>query len=179
MKFVTKDNRTVYLRNLNSNDLDNLVHYLEVLSVESKKRFGPHQFDRQSIIDFYKDPYLHKGYVAQTIDTNEIVAYAIIKFSLLQEDFNRYHSYGIKLNNITDCEFAPSVADTWQSCGIGNSMFKFILTELKKTKVKRIILWGGVQADNQKAVSYYKKNAFQLVGKFSHNGENFDMILEI
>ena len=179
MTIETKDNKQVRLRRLNSNDLDNLLEYLNNLSHETKKRFGPHQFDKQSVIDFYNYADIHLGYVAQTIDTNKIIAYSIIKFGYLEGDYNRFLSYGIKLDNKLDCEFAPSVADLWQSCGIGNKFFQFILADLKKTKVKRIILWGGVQADNEKAVNYYKKNNFKLAGQFTHNGENFDMFLDL
>jgi ribosomal protein S18 acetylase RimI-like enzyme len=179
MKIETKDNRQVYLRRLSSNDLDDLLYYLDNLSLEIKKRFGPHQFDRQSVIDFYDYSDIHWGYVVQTIDTNKIIAYCIIKLGYLESDYNRFLSYGIKLDSKIDCEFAPSVADKWQGCGIGNKLFYFILEDLKKTGVKRIVLWGGVQADNEKAVHYYRKHNFKLLGQFSHNGENFDMLLEI
>jgi len=179
MKFETTDNRQVYLRKLNTNDLDKLIYYLENLSFETKKRFGPHYFDKQSVFDFYGYSDIHWGYVAHTIDTNEIVAYSIIKLGYLESDYNRFLSYGIKLDSKNDCEFAPSVADSWQSCGIGNQLFSFILADLKNTEIKRIVLWGGVQADNEKAVNYYKKNNFKLLGQFSHNGENFDMLFEI
>jgi diamine N-acetyltransferase len=172
----TKNNKQVYLRRLNANDFDGLFNYLQNLSADTKKRFGPHPFDKQSIIDFYDNSEENLGYVAQTIN-GEIVAYAIIKIGYLENDKSRFDSYGIILSNNTDCEFAPSVADDWQSCGIGNQQFQYILTDLKKTSLKSVILWGGVQADNHKAINYYKKNGFQQLGQFTHNGENFDMIL--
>ncbi|MFE9363057.1 hypothetical protein ACFYNN_09525 [Streptomyces sp. NPDC006978] len=31
----------------------------------------------------------------------------------------------------------------------------------------RIILWGGVRADNPRAIRYYEKNGFQRVGRFT------------
>lgn len=179
MNFQTKTNKTIHIRKLQTTDLENLSHYLQNLSEESKKRFGPHPFDLPSIIEFYKEPNIHQAYIAKTINTKEIIAYSIIKLGILEADFQRYKSYGIELYKETDCEFAPSVADAWQSCGIGNGMFQFILEELKKTDIQRIVLWGGVQADNEKAVRYYLKHGFQKVGQFTHNGENFDMILEI
>lgn len=179
MIIETKDKRQVFLRRLNPDDLYNLLDYLDNLSNETKKRFGPHQFDKQSIIDFYNYSDVHLGYVAQTIDTNRIVAYSIIKLGYLEGEYNRFLSYGIKLDRKLDCEFAPSVADLWQSCGIGNKFFQFILADLRRTEVKRIVLWGGVQADNERAVNYYKRNNFKLLGHFFHNGENFDMMLEI
>jgi diamine N-acetyltransferase len=119
------------------------------------------------------------GYVAVDAETGEIIAYSIIKRGYIENDGKRLQSYGITLNNKTDCTFAPSVADAWQTCGIGNALFHFILSDLKTMKIKRIILWGGVQADNTKALNYYKKNGFSIAGQFYHNGENYDMIVEI
>lgn len=179
MIIKTKDNRPVFLRPLDSGDLERLLHYLQQLSPETKRRFGPHPFDKQSVIDFYDDPHLHKGYVAQAMDTHEIVAYSIIKMSYLEGDYHRFLSYGIQLNNGTDGAFAPSVADAWQSCGIGDKLFHFILEALKTTDLKRLVLWGGVQADNVRAVNYYQKNGFQWMGRFTYNGENFDMMLNM
>lgn len=179
MRVNTKDGREVYLRRLTPSDLDNLLGYLDHLSNETKKRFGPHQFDKQSVIDFYNQTTNHFGYVALTIDTNTIVAYSIIKLGYLEGDYNRFLSYGIQLDNQLDCAFAPSVADLWQSCGIGNQLFQFILDDLKTKEIKRIVLWGGVQADNQRAVNFYKKNNFTITGQFSYYGENFDMVLTL
>jgi ribosomal protein S18 acetylase RimI-like enzyme len=178
MQIEAKNKQQVFLRRLNSNDLDNLFDYLQKLSTETKKRFGPHKFDRQSIIDFY-DLKTNIGYIALTIDTNEIIAYSIIKIGYLKHDSSRLQSYGIILDNNTDSTFAPSVADLWQSCGIGKKLFQFILLDLSKTEVKRIILWGGVQMDNEIAVNYYNKNGFKTLGQFAYNGENYDMIYEI
>jgi hypothetical protein len=65
MQIEAKNNRQVFLRRLNSSDLDNLFDYLQNLSTETKKRFGPHKFDRQSIIEFY-DFNTNLGYVTHT-----------------------------------------------------------------------------------------------------------------
>lgn len=175
MQIEAKNNRKVFLRRLNSNDFDKLFDYLQNLSPETKKRFGPHKFDKQSIIDFY-DLNTNLGYVAHTVDTKEIIGYSIIKIGYLEHDTIRLQSYGMLLNNKTDCTFAPSVADSWQSCGIGNNLFRFILSDLTTTEIERIILWGGVQMDNERAVNYYKKNGFKTLGQFAYNGENYDMI---
>jgi len=172
------NNRQLFLRRLNSNDLDNLFDYLQNLSLETKRRFGPHPFDRQSIFDFYLSD-THKGYVVHTMEPDEIIAYAIIKIGFLEHDCTRLQSYGLTLDYKTDCTFAPSVADAWQSCGVGNTLFQFILSEVLTMGIERIILWGGVQCDNERAVNYYKRNGFKTLGQFTHNGENYDMICTI
>jgi diamine N-acetyltransferase len=175
----TKNNKKVFLSKLGSNDLEQLLCYLDNLSAETRKRFGPHPFDKAAVIHFYNQPWLHTGFVAFDTVTNAIIAYAIIKTGYLQHDSQRLLSYGIQLSSQTDCTFAPSVADEWQGMGIGNSLFRLILSILKPQGFKKIILWGGVQAANTNAVNYYTKNGFSILGQFDYNGLNYDMILEI
>lgn len=181
MIIAAKNHKQVFLRRLNERDFGQLFDYLQGLSAETKKRFGPHPFDRESVIDFYNSSKDNWGYVAEDVETSEIVAYSILKMGYLTHDASRLQSYGLTLNGQTDCvaTFAPSVADLWQSCGVGNALFHFILSELENTPIQQIILWGGVQMDNYKAVNYYKKNGFITVGHFQNNVQNYDMILEL
>ncbi|MEI6088454.1 MAG: GNAT family N-acetyltransferase, partial [Bacteroidota bacterium] len=88
-------------------------------------------------------------------------------------------SYGLNLDSNSDCTFAPSVDDRWQKLGIGKKMFEFILSDLKTRKIKRVILWGGVQATNENAIHYYLKNEFRILGEFEYNGNNYDMAFDI
>lgn len=179
MIIKAKNEHQVALRRLGANDMEALLAYLNNLSADTKKRFGPHPFDRQSVIDFYDNPQEHWGYIAQEIETGAIVAYSIIKMGYLHHDSHRLQSYGLMLDEKTDCTFAPSVADAWQSQGVGNSLWDFILNDLNEKGLKRVILWGGVQSDNEKAVNFYRKNGFRLLGRFEYNGWNDDMIFEM
>ncbi len=142
-------------------------------------RFGPHPFDIQSIINFYKHDSRNSGYIAVDAVTQKIIAYSILKYGFLEHDSFRLQSYGLALSHLTDCTFAPSVADEWQSQGIGNSLFQYVMHELQSNDIKRIILWGGVQSDNLKAVNFYKKHGFRILGKFEYNGPNYDMLMDI
>jgi ribosomal protein S18 acetylase RimI-like enzyme len=179
MIIKAKNNRQVLLRKLIPEDIDKLCAYLQHLRPDTTKRYGPHKFDKQSVTELYQDGGNHTAYIALDIETFEIIAYSVIKAGYLEHDGYRLQSYGLIPDNTTDCTFAPSVADQWQSLGVGNSLFHFMLADLKEKGMKRIILWGGVQSDNQKAVYYYLKNGFRKVGQFEHNGPNDDMILEI
>lgn len=175
----SKNNKSIILRKLTFNDLDQLVEYLQHLGPETLKRFGPHGFDKQSVSELYQNPDQYTGYIAINAETSGIIAYSVIKSGYLEHDGYRLQSYGLTPDEKTDCTFAPSVADQWQSQGIGNSLFHFLLSELKARGFRRIILWGGVQSDNYKAVNYYLKNGFIKLGQFEYNGMNDDMILEI
>ena len=160
-------------------NLDALASYFAGLSSETLKRYGPHPFDRSSLAEIYSGNTGLLGYVALEEESQKIAAYSVIKPGFIEHDQIRLESYGLTLSLQTDCTYAPSVADAWQSCGVGNLMFQFILDDLKSKGFSRIILWGGVQADNVKAVNFYRKNGFQEVGRFEHNGNNIDMTHDI
>lgn len=175
----SKNNKQVLLKRLNPVDFDKLLEYLHALGPDTLRRFGPHPFEKQSIIDLFENSGNHLGYIALNTESSEIIAYSIVKIGYLEHDSFRLQSYGLTLSHKTDCTFAPSVSDQWQSLGIGNCLFNFILSDLNPRGIKRIILWGGVQCDNFKAVDYYLKNGFRTIGQFEYNGPNYDMIYKI
>jgi ribosomal protein S18 acetylase RimI-like enzyme len=179
MLITTKNNKQVLLRRLTFGDFDQLIEYFRGLGTDTLKRFGPHQFDKQTIMDLYNNEEKNISFIAVNQFNQNIIAYAILRKGYLEHDRVRLESYGIQVNKYSDCTFAPSVADEWQSMGIGNSLLQYILSELKLTEIKRVILWGGVQCDNSKAVNFYQKNGFKTLGEFEYNGRNYDMILDI
>jgi GNAT superfamily N-acetyltransferase len=180
MKLILKNTQQVMIRLLQSSDKEQLTAYLQGLSHESKSRFSPHLFDYATIDHICamggKEDIIR--YVAETED-NVLVAYMLIKPGLKESDANRIRGYGLHVDAHTDCSFAPSVADALQGSGLGTQMFYYIKDELKKAGKKRLVLWGGVQGSNYKAIDYYRKTGFRDVGEFDRNGKNLDMVLEI
>lgn len=172
-----RNNRLILMDSLASNDVNQLILYLQALGDETKKRFAPHSFEREYLLHFFKHPYF--AFVASDCETAEIIAYFIFKLGIPEHDRLRLEAYGVKLGEEGDCIFAPSVADGWQGNKVGDNLLKYALPRLKNMGIKRIILWGGVQMDNLQAINYYVKNGFKILGKFSHNGENYDMACEI
>jgi diamine N-acetyltransferase len=176
---LLKNNRLLQFGKLNPADIESACDYFRKLSLETLHRFGPHAFDRNTLAELYTVPAELTGYIARDTATPDIIAYAVIKQGFLEHDRNRLQSYGLELNPLTDCTYAPSVADAWQGMGVGNALFHFIMEDLKKKGFKRVILWGGVQSDNLRAVNYYLKNGFRELGQFEYHGMNSDMILDI
>ncbi|MEO6228977.1 MAG: GNAT family N-acetyltransferase [Ferruginibacter sp.] len=175
----TNNNQHVILNRLTSSDLEHLGIYLNQLSDESKKQFAPHLFDAASILDFYSWPHENIGFVAEDVASTSIIGYAIIKCGYLPHDKPRLEQYGLKPDDIKCATFAPSVADEWQHQGVGEKMLTYILDELKIAGINQVILWGGVRSDNIKAINFYKKAGFKMLGSFEHNGGNYDMILYV
>jgi len=178
MIIQTKNQKEILLRKLGWDEYAALYDYFQQFSPELRKRFGAHFFDLQSIIDFYKTS-SHLGYVADEVSTSKIIGYAIIKLGFLKHDQERLESYGLSLSSTTDCIYAPSVTDRWQGLGVGYNLFRFVVTEMRKMKIERMILWGGVQSDNKQAIDFYQKIGFKKIGEFEHQGLNYDMILTL
>lgn len=161
---------------LDTANLEQLVTYLSALGKETRAYFGPHAFDKTSLTQFYQDP-KNTAYIATKDD--RIIAYAIVRLGFLQHDEPRLSSYGLQLNPDTDASFAPSVADDWQGRGLGRSLFTYISNDLSNLNVTRLILWGGVQTANQRAVRYYQQLGFRTLGYFEYHGWNADMVYEL
>jgi len=165
-------------RRLAVTDEPALLAYLDGLSAESRSRFGPHPFESETVQcicqNLPNDDVLR--YVAVS-PNEEIVAYLLVKAGTLPEDRRRYENEGWVLDEKNTCTFAPSVADVWQSSGLGNAMFGIILEDLRAYPFRQMLLWGGVQASNERAIRYYTRNGFEAVGRFWHDGkENLDMV---
>lgn len=164
-------------RALSSSDFEQLEHFLHSLSPESKGRFGPHGYDFDSIRSFYLDS-KNTGILGFS-EERELIAYAILRSGFLDHDRQRIEGYGLSLNMDMDSTFAPAIADLWQGRGIGNELFNFVENLAKGKGIYRMILWGGVQSSNDRAVNYYKKLGFRPVGSFEYHGWNQDMIYQI
>lgn len=167
------------IQQVNPSDYHNLNQFLEQLGTLTKNRFQPHKYDLDSIITFYYPYNYNQGFIVCLPDKQTIIAYAIIHYGYLLHDAPRINAYGLQLNHLTDCFYAPSVADEWQGKGLGRFLFESILFEIRSRGFKRIFLWGGVQSDNFQAIKYYEILGFNHLGSFEYQGMNLDMMKEI
>lgn len=171
------------MRPLRAEDAVRLGEYFHGLSARTRARYGPHPFDQQTAdaICASLDPGDILRLVATVPDAGgeRIIAYVLLKMGVLESDQRRYEKLGIPLDPATDCTFAPSVADEFQNQGIGGRMLHHILQAAPRLGRRRIILWYGVQATNERAVHYYTRWGFRKVGEFYTDKNNFDMILEL
>ncbi len=169
------------LRPMRKDDAERFAVYLDALSAETRARWGPHAFDgdtaRAICRDIESDDVLR--YIATTTNDGEefIIAYILLKMGVWDSDKARYAAIGIDLTAITDCTLAPSVADAYQNSGIGSLMVSHLLRCAPLMGRTRIVLWGGVQATNDRAIHFYSKCGFRKVGEFYTDKNNWDMIL--
>lgn len=178
MTALTKQNKPVELRRFTAQDLGHLLTYLQQLGPGTAKRFQPHSYQEKQVVEFYSNPE-HEAWISVDMATQKIIAYTVLKKGYLHHDYPRLQQYGVDISYDHCYTIAPSVTDEWQSTGVGQLLFDFILSEIKTRDAKQIILWGGVQTDNIKAVRFYEKNGFRSLGHFQYNGLNEDMLLPL
>ncbi|QEC68941.1 GNAT family N-acetyltransferase [Panacibacter ginsenosidivorans] len=179
-EIVLKNNSIVNIRLLNKDDAEPLFQYLESLSAESRSRFGPHAFDRETVTNICNNLDHDDGQRFIAVANNRIVAYMLTKRGMLDADAERYAQHNLFFDAATTITYAPSVADDFQNTGLGTKMFTEILQQLKQQSCKTIILWGGVQASNARAVHFYEKHGFEPKGNFWFDEkDNIDMLLNI
>lgn len=179
METITlKNNARINVRLLQKDDEGLLFNYFNQLSAESKSRFGPHLFDRETVVYIVNESTNDISRYIALNEQQEIIAYMLIKKGMNEGEKYRLTQNNIAFDESLFCTFAPSVADAWQSSGLGSAMFGIIENDIRNnTDYRFIILWGGVQAGNEKAVRFYEKQGFQHIGSFWYDGrDNYDMI---
>ncbi|MVM38362.1 GNAT family N-acetyltransferase [Spirosoma sp. HMF3257] len=169
----------ILIRLLESTDAPKLLDYFNGLSPQTRQFFGPHPFDSETvnIICATLNPNECARLVAFSQKHECIVAYVLVSAGATPSDVVRYKALGIELNPATDCSLAPSVADDYQSRGLGDYLMEKALAIARVMPKKRVILWGGVQARNERAVRYYRKFGFVELGQFETDVLNYDMCL--
>jgi diamine N-acetyltransferase len=171
------------MRPLRAEDAVRFGEYLGSLSEQTRARYGPHPFDLATAnrICATLDPTDILRLVATIpgVGGERMIAYVLLKMGVLEEDRERYENRGIPLSSDADCTLAPSVADDYQNQGVGSLMMLHVLEVTRKLGRRRIVLWGGVQATNHRAVHFYTKWGFHKVGEFYTDKNNDDMILDL
>jgi diamine N-acetyltransferase len=175
----------VTVRPLLNSDTAALGAYFLGLSEETTRRFGPHPLDQATA-----------DYLCATINVaealrlvavvpgpagDEIIAYFILLLDVTKYELARYAQCGIALHSQTDCTVAPSVADLYQNSGLGSPCFQHLIELARRLGRQRMLLLGGTQASNHRAIHFYAKHGFRTIGSFEYpvGVLNDDMLLEL
>jgi len=173
------------LRPLLPSDGEMLARFLAGLSAESRRLSTFSSYDRataQELCDAIARYDKLRLAVMETSGAEEsIVGLMEFSFDLTAGDLSRYANYGEPLDQKTDCRFGPTLADSWQNRGVGSQLLPPIWKMARRFGRSRVILWGGVLADNGRAIRFYTKNGFRHVGRFVNGDgqECCDMILSL
>ncbi len=178
MRLKSKSGQEFILREISACDSEPLGNYFESLSAETRKRYGPHPFTKEIAGELCtrKDDSA-KRFVLTLVDNTRFVGYFILEFQMHKELLNRYREQGIDLSDGKNPLFAPSIADDYQNTGLASLAMPGLIKAAKDLGAKSLVLMGGTQATNKRAIAFYKKFGFVHVCDFETKVLNYDMWL--
>ncbi|GAB2682846.1 hypothetical protein GCM10027036_41290 [Flavihumibacter cheonanensis] len=165
----------MYTRIATAADVDIIVNFYQQLQEATRRLYAPHSMDRESLQQQIADP---AHLMLLTFVEEELAGYQVFLKGAFPWERDRYMQYGMAIHQET-ASYAPVLGDGYQGRGAGTLMLTQALPYLKDAGITRLILWGGVQCANIRAVNFYLKNGFRIVGYFEWEGANYDMISTI
>ncbi|MET7644270.1 GNAT family N-acetyltransferase [Streptomyces sp. NPDC005426] len=181
-RLALNDAPEVVFRPLVRTDADRLAEFLAGLSHESRRLStfdGYGLATAQELCDAIAR-YDKLRLVLEEVPSGRIVGLLEFSLDLPPGDLARYREAGIRLGP-ADCRFGPTLADDYQGRGVGTRVFPLVADVARRFGRRRIILWGGVLADNPRAIRFYRKNGFHSVGSFTGADglRSLDMMLNL
>ncbi|MFB4426825.1 GNAT family N-acetyltransferase [Streptomyces sp. QL37] len=173
----------VVFRPLAHADTERLARFLGGLSPESRRLSTFDGYDvvaARELCDAIAR-YDKLRLVLEEVPSSRIVGLLEVGLALTPSDIARYREAGIELSELTDCRFGPTLADDYQGQGVGTLILPLVADVARRLGRTRIILWGGVLADNARAIRHYEKNGFRRVGSFAgvDGSLSLDMMLDL
>lgn len=170
------------LRPLSPEDVEALAHFYDSLSPESRARYS---------VSTAGDELAREQCAAiGRFDKLRLVLFAsgggligLFEFSLdlTSSDVRRFHGHGYLLTPSVDIRYGLCLLDRFQGLGIASAAQPFVVDAARYLGAERLILWGGVHATNQPALSFYSRSGFVEVGRFvdPRGTACIDMICEL
>lgn len=179
---ILTDGSPVTFRPLTPSDAERLAAFLTELSTETRRLSTFEGYDLEAarrLCDAIAR-YDKLRLVLDGLPSGRIAGLLELSLDLTDSDIARYHRAGIHLGS-TACRFGATLADDCQGRGLGTQVFPLIADITRRFGNTRIILWGGVVADNLRAIRYYEKVGFRTTGAFTDADgvQCLDMILEL
>jgi diamine N-acetyltransferase len=175
-----RSGESLLFRPLEPGDAPALADYFAGLSAETRRRYAPHEFTeacaQQLCAQIDHRETMRLLALTREPAPRRIVAYFILKLGVRPEEQARYAALNIPLDGQTDCSLAPSVADAYQDLGLGSLMMRWMFEVAGRLGRRRVVLWGGCQITNARAIHFYQKHGFTKVGEYSTTIDYWDMI---
>ncbi|MFI8870163.1 GNAT family N-acetyltransferase [Streptomyces sp. NPDC053707] len=163
------DGSAVVVRPLTHADAGHLARFLEALSRASRRFSTFDGYDLATARELRDAIARHDKLrlVIEEVPSGRIVGLIEFSLDLTPADIARYRGAGIHLSAATDCRFGPTPADDHQDRGLGTLVLPWVMETAGCSPGRGSSCWGGVRADNPRAIRYYEKNGFQRVGRFT------------
>lgn len=164
------------LRLLQPADAGKLGDYFDTLSARSKSRFQPHPLTRKQAAAVCASDGVET--VRLVIEhSRAIIGYFILEPRVSVHEVARYREHGIMLQPGLDFMFAPSMGDAFQNRGIASSAMPHVIDLARGRGARSLVLMGGTQATNARAIAFYEKFGFRRFGGYQTEVFNHDMRL--
>lgn len=177
---ILNNERSFILKKLSSNDGKNLGNFFNSLLPETRSRFAPHPltFEYAALLcDEEQSTDTAERFILW--DNKLIAGYFILEFRIPDHEAKRYSEYGIMLEQGKDVMFAPCVADSYQDRGLASLVMDILLEHCRKRECRSLVLLGGTQESNARAIRFYEKFGFIPCGGYHTEVYNIDMRLII
>lgn len=166
------------LRPLGRDDDARLSAYFDALSAETRRRFQPHPLTLEVARSLCAVE--DSGTLRFVIESaGRIIGYFILEPAVSVHETERYSHFGIQLKSGRDYMFAPSVSDDFQNKGIASLAMPHLIKLARESGAKSLVLMGGTQATNARAIAFYEKFGFGRYGGYPTEVFNHDMRLVI
>ena len=73
------------------------------------------------------------------------------------------------------------MGDDYQDRGLGSLMIRHLIAITRRLGRRYIVLMSGTHETNPRAIHFYKKHGFKVIGTFENppGFENYDMFIEL
>ena len=162
------------LRHLAHDDAQALFAFFESLGAQTRRRFQPHAMDlptSQRLCACAGGATLR----LVVVQDGQIQAYFILEPQVSPHEAQRFRDQGISLEAGRDFMFAPAVTDRLQDSGIASQAMPHLLALAGAAGARSLVLMGGTQATNARAIAFYEKFSFQRHGGYATEVFNHDM----
>jgi len=177
--FTDEQGQACLIRPLRPQDGPALTALLTGLSETSRKQFGPHPLDGATAHALCANLDPHQSlHLVMVAPDGHFLAYLVLRMTLADYELERFLRYSLDLDEVPAASLAPVVAEGHQSRGYGKQMLHFGVDLCRALGRQAIILMGGVQMQNQRAVRFYLGAGFRRLGGFEYPAgqRNDDMI---
>lgn len=173
----------LFFRPLLPGDIEALAGFLGVLSSRTRMFCTYPGYDRataQEMCDAIARYDKLRMVAVPAIGPLAVFALFELSLDLSPSDLARYRAYGVDLLPDVSCRFGPCIADAYQNRGLGSLLWPCTLDLIRRLGRQQILLWGGVLADNARAIHFYQKHGFQMKGEFRNAAGKlcYDMLME-
>lgn len=164
-----------------SGDADLLGGFYESISPATRDLYAPHPFTREYARTFCAQVPVSDtvAYIVTDRLRTSVFAYFLLYLHVFPGEVDRYRGHGIDLDSARDCMFAPVVADAWQGRGLAGVVMPLFVQAARERERRKMILLSGTQRRNTRAIRFYERSGFRLVGYYGDDNFNQDMVLDL